>query len=67
MRSLSLILGVVLLSASSCAHQPGFCPEAVHPSDSARAWLAELNPPPYVKEYFDRLGDQQEAIEAVCE
>ena len=64
MRSLSLILGAILLTA--CDHPQGFCPAPVHPSPVAREWLKTLTPPPSVKEYFDRIGDQQEAIEAIC-
>lgn len=64
----SLMIGLAPLIVFSCAPvSQGFCPSVVRPSDSARAWLSQLDsPPPSVVDYFNRIGDQQETIEKVC-
>lgn len=63
MRNLSLILGLALLTACETT---GVCPAPVHPSAVAKEWLKTLTPPPAVKDYFDRIGDQQEFIDGGC-
>ena len=51
----------VCLSLGACENTQCHVPP-VHPSACAKTWLKTLEPPYCAKEYFDRLGDQQEAL-----
>lgn len=70
--SLSL-MALALILSTSCdllpkdAQTSADCPVPVHASQAVKDWLTAAKPPAEVLHYLKLIGDEQAAIEAVCE
>lgn len=61
-----LLAGCSIFKDAAPVQPHTFCPHAVHPSDDARAWLAQQHPPAPVNEYLYKIGIQQRDIDLHC-
>ena len=62
----AIILFGILAACTSA--KPSYCPSPVYASQEAKEWLQSYEPfPPYVREYFKAIGDEQEAIKKNCQ
>ena len=61
------LLALSLTLLVGCDQAPHrYCPSPVRADRQTKDWLNQVDTPPFVLDYLNRIGRQQEAIEANC-
>lgn len=64
---IAILLGVSSIALAACSAKPPYCPSPVYADPQTKEWLESYEPfPPYVRDYFKGVADEQQAIKDNC-